>query len=392
MGKQQRNRWEANVKALEIVGKAPEDVTQEEIEYLKKNYTSMGGLVPKGFHGGAFFTPTHVAKFIVEALQMPEGSRVLEPSCGSGVFIEHMKNCSATGLELDSTSAKVSSLIYPDAEIIQGNAFNHTRRDYYDFVVGNPPFGETVEIEGKKDFKTLRYTKKTDVSKGKSEFAFVELAIRAVKPGGYIAMILPLNLAFAQTAGKIRKIINETCWTIANIKLPPETFQHVGTSVATQILILRKTTPNVKKVKSYSIDAEFFEGQQPVFMAVVQDIGWDKKGKSTDKWNDGLTQLDTLLEAFTDDFLVRSNLYPFNPSWMITGKDVTFSPFLHEESPGYKNAKRYFRKEEVDSALLQWNEMTLGKGDGTSWDFYRQDELVEEYWEGTNTHGTQKAS
>lgn len=389
MGRVQRSRWQANVKSMEIVNKDRKDITPEDIEFLKENYTSQGGLLPKGFNGGAFFTPTHVARFMVDALQIPKGSRILEPSCGSGVFFEHIPDgCEITGLELDTTSAKVASLIYPDAEVIAGNAFEHRRRDYFDFIIGNPPFGETIEVEGETDLQTLRYTKKTNTSKGKSEFAFVELAIKAAKPGGYIAFILPVGLSYNNQGDKIRQVIRDNCWIIANIKLANETFAHVGTTVPTQILIVRKVTPNAERIKSQSttqpIDAEFYEGQQPVFMAHVQDIGWGKKGSSTDKWGDGLTQLDELIDVFTDDYLCRENLYPYTPSWVMQGKDETFAPFWNEDCEGHKQARAGFRKEEQDTALLMWNEMTLGMGEGRSWDFSWQDEIVAEYYEKKN--------
>lgn len=389
MGRAQRSRWQANVKSMEIVNKDRKDITPEDIEFLKENYTSQGGLLPKGFNGGAFFTPTHVARFMVDALQIPKGSRILEPSCGSGVFFEHIPDgCEITGLELDTTSAKVASLIYPDAEVITGNAFEHRRRGYFDFIIGNPPFGETIEVEGETDLQTLRYTKKTNTSKGKSEFAFAEFAIKAAKPGGYIAFILPMNFSFAEQAKKIRQVMYDTCWHVGTVKLPPETFQHVGTSVATQILILRKVTPNARKVKAYpeylrpynfndkrkiKYEAEFFEGQSPTYMAEVTDIGYDRDGNATHDPKYG-TQLDELLNDFTDDDLVRMNLYPHIPSWVDRGRVDGFM-FFNEGCEGYNDAKRSF-----SNGPYRWNEMTLGNGKGRSWDFSWQDEIVAKYY------------
>ncbi|MDT2295461.1 N-6 DNA methylase [Paenibacillus larvae] len=167
----------------------------------------MGGLLPKGFNGGAFFTPTHVARFMVGVIRnlyegFPENMRVLEPSVGSGVFLEHLPpDAEITALEIDETSARVTQLIYPHADVILGNALDHDRRDYYDLVIGNPPYGETVETE--KEYLTL--SKKKGIYRGKSEAAFIELAIRAARPGGYIAFILPTGISFA---GHAKKSVN----------------------------------------------------------------------------------------------------------------------------------------------------------------------------------------
>jgi len=209
---------------------------------------------------------------------------------------------------------KSTSLIYPHANVILGNALDHDRENYYDVVIGNPPFGESVSTE--REFTTL--TKRKGVYAGKSENAFIELAIRAAKPGGWITFILPMGIDFRQDAAKIRRLMYDTCWHFATIKLPPETFQHVGTSIPTQILIMRKVPPGTPRIKSphtkmrsldgrlIDYEAEFFAGQPPIYMAEVTDIGYDKHGKSTDKWGDGLTQLDEIADDLTWDDLVAA--------------------------------------------------------------------------------------
>ena len=393
MGKAQRKRWQDNEKAIEITKKPREEVTKEDIQFLKDSYTSVGGLLPKGFNGGAFFTPTHVAKFVVEFLGIndkPEGTRILEPSVGSGVFLEHIpRNHEITAIEMNATSAAVTSLIYPHANVIVGDALEHERENYYDFVIGNPPYGESVKTE--REFKTL--TKKKGIYTGKSELAFLELAIRACKPGGYIAYILPNGLAYAQNAKKIRKLMYETCWHIATIELPTTTFQHVNTNIPTMVLVLRKVPPNTKMIeahKSLPKGTKFFEGQQPSLFARVGDIGYDKHGKSTDKWGDGLTQLDELLDLVKlggwQTELVRENLFPYKPWWVDRGVTVTeffFSKSADSRdmtfhgSEGFGQESRYLPKDEIETGLVVWQEMTLGVGEGRSWDFDWQDEVVD---------------
>lgn len=397
---------------MAIIAKDPADITADDLAFLRENYTSMGGLVPGAYSGGAFFTPTHVARFIVEALRGLSGgdfapdARFLEPSCGSGVFLEYFpSDAEVTALEIDETSAKVASLLYPDANVILGDAFTHGRRDYYDYVIGNPPFGITIDIPEDQcaDFVTLRKAKGR--RKGKSEFAFIELAVRAAKVGGYIALILPMGVGFTQQGRAVRELLYETCWHVATIHLPPETFQHVGTSVPTQILIVRKAPPGTPLIPSAEkrwgsnfrrsdygditdFNAKFLAGQQPAFFAKITDIGYDKRGNPTDKWGDGLTQLDALLEPFTDGGLVRENLYPHIPSWHDI-RDVTQFMFVHgnDTCDGYRDASRTY-----SDGPFMWNELTLGAGrevicpvlgvEVSTFDFTWQDEIVRRYFEG----------
>jgi hypothetical protein len=388
---------------MAIIGKAAADITEDDVKFLRENYTSAGGLLPNAYSGGAFFTPTHVAKFIVEGLRglsggFRTGTRWLEPSCGSGVFLEHLPaDSEVTALELDETSAKVASLLYPQADVILGDAFTHSRRDYYDFVIGNPPYGVSIDIAAEDlpdNYVTL--TKKGARYSGKSELAFIELAIKATKPGGYIAFVLPKGIGFSSQAQKIRDLAKETCWHVASVELPGTTFAHVGTTIPTYIHILRKVTPNARKVyvkytqigaRKFPLDIVtqtdeseastfWYEGQMPVFHVVVTDIGYDKNGKSTDKYGDGLTQLDELLESFTDDGLTRENcdpIAPFNGS--INAFNVKVPPYEEwRTKAGY---------------LAYWNVLTLGRGEDitteagavSSFDFDWQDRIVAGYYE-----------
>ncbi len=394
---------------MEIAGKEPADITAEEIEFLKESYTSMGGLLPKGFNGGAFFTPTHVAEFIWRVLAplLPEKPKVLEPSVGSGIFLEHAPaDSDITALELDEVSAKVTSLIYPQAKVIQGDAILHTAENAYDVVIGNPPYGETINIpyEDNPQFSewvTLKRakTKKDEQAywRGKSEGVFIEHAIKSAKPGGHIAFVLPKGIAFNSQLKKVRELLHDNCWQIGTVLLPCETFQHVGTTIETQILIVRKVTSNARKIKSAQtkwrglrngtqlddFSGEFFEGQMPAYFAKVTDIGFDKDGNKTDKWGDGLTQLDELADDFNDD-LVRPNLYPHVPSW--TGKgdnEAFFFENMNGESEGAQDAKRTYAE-----GPQRWNELTLGAGVEVMWkgeeystmDYGWQDEIVAKYY------------
>src|SRR5690606_22961565 len=183
-------------------------------------------------------------------------------------------------LELDETSAKVTSLIYPHANVIQGNAILFSRESYYDVVIGNPPYGETIAIKADEgDFSDwLTLSKRKNEWRGKSEAVFIEHAIRNEKPGGYIAFILPMGISYNSQTRKARELLFSNCWQVTTIKLPGETFQQVGTTIPTQILNGRKDTSNDQNIKAvtkrrgsnfrrsdwYDIEQynlEFFEGQ-----------------------------------------------------------------------------------------------------------------------------------
>lgn len=378
MGKASRARWDGNVKSMEIIAKPRDQVTAEDIDFLRENYTSTGGLLPNAYAGGAFYTPTHVAKFVWQALEskLPLKPRVLEPSVGSGIFLEHAPaDAEITALELDSTSVKVTSLLYPQAEVIEGDALTHNRRDYYDLVIGNPPYGVTCEFEQEEGEVWVSGSTAKGKRKGKSEVLFIELAIKAAKPGGYIAFVLPKGLAFANYAEKLRKYMHANCWQVATVFLPGETFVHTGTTIETQIMVVRKAPANTPLIDAVQqkwgsnfhrsdygditeFGAKFLPGQPPAYFAKITNIGWDKKGVMRPN-EDGLTQLDELLEDFKDDNLMRENLYPHLPSWhgVDKGNEAFFFSHGNETCDGYRDGSRTFA-----NGPYRWNELTLGAG------------------------------
>ncbi|MBJ6364174.1 class I SAM-dependent DNA methyltransferase [Paenibacillus sp. GCM10012307] len=410
MGKASRARWDGNVRSMAIVAKHDSEITEEDRQFLRDNYTSTGGLLPNAYAGGAFYTPTHVAKFIVQALEglsggFAEGQRWLEPSCGSGVFLEHIPNSAEiTGLEIDPTSARVSSLLYPYINVVEGDALTHDRRDYYDFIIGNPPYGVSIDVaaDDVPDEYVSLSKKKAGRLGGKSECAFIELAIKAAKPGGYIAFVLPMGLNYASYAEKVRHLLYRRCWHVATVHLPGETFALTGTTIATQILIMRKATPNARMIPAVTkrwgsnfkrggyedmtdFAAEFLEGQPPAYFATITDIGYDKHGKLTDKWGDGHTQLDELLADFTDDNLTRENLYPHIPSWHSV---TSVSSFMFSHGNGRCDGARDGELTYVGGPY-RWNELTMGAGEEITWggrewstmDFEWQDAVVTKYYE-----------
>lgn len=81
-------------------------------------------------------------------LGVPAGSQILEPAAGIGHFFGLMPESlysprtRRTGVELDSLSARITRLLYPEA-IIHASPFESTAlpADFFDLVIGNVPFG-----------------------------------------------------------------------------------------------------------------------------------------------------------------------------------------------------------------------------------------------------------
>ncbi|CEH28285.1 hypothetical protein AM501_24085 [Aneurinibacillus migulanus] len=256
MGRKERKRIVDNQAALALLDK--EHLTNEDITFLKQSFSGIGGLTAGGWNNGQFFTPQNVAKFVVEMLDIT-GGRVLEPSCGSGAFIEHLPvTTEIVGVEMMRDAVRVAERCYPHTTIIHDDFFNvELPNGSFDAVIGNPPFGLKIGF----DFACKK--------KLKSEAAFVERSLHLLKPGGVLGMIVPDSLLGNSREQPWRRWVLENYRLLGVVSLPIETFYHVGTSVKTSFIMIQNDGMSKEERGNYNI-----------FMAESKKIGWDKRGRS----------------------------------------------------------------------------------------------------------------
>jgi len=103
---------------------------------------------------GAYYTPLQLANAMVELLAAENIAKVLEPSCGDGVFLDSMQAQQLLGrvnqftaVELDVAEAKKVKAKYQHAknvEVINEDFFSfYDKNRYtsqYDLILGNPPY------------------------------------------------------------------------------------------------------------------------------------------------------------------------------------------------------------------------------------------------------------
>jgi len=289
MGQKEARRWNGIDRCRELIKESKtRELTAEEILLLKKEYTGYGGLYSGSWsNNGQFFTPPNITKFILDLLQIPSGTKVLEPSAGAGAFFEFLpKGCDVTGIEITQEAAEVVRLCYPNINVIRGDALSMLSdlEGKFDFCIGNPPFMK-LNPGNRPDGYTI-----SEKGKGKAEWYFTELAVRSLKPGGLAALVLPDSIFSTSSDAHLRKWVavgndeeNPQCWYIGTVSLPKETFYFSGTSVSTSIMFIQKKIPGVD-LGGYSI-----------FMAICENIGWDSRGRQT-----GQCDLDKILAAYRD--------------------------------------------------------------------------------------------
>ena len=109
------------------------------------------------------------------------------------------------------------------------------------------------------------------------EILFIERCVRFLKPGtGRVAMVLPDGILGSPGQGYVREWILSQTRVLASIDLHPDTFQP-NVSVQTSILVLQRKTE--KQVELEAVAGH--KNDYPVFMAVANHVGHDKRGNRT---------------------------------------------------------------------------------------------------------------
>lgn len=255
---------------------------------------------------GEFFTPYPVVRLAVEMIAPNPNETVIDPACGSGGFliqaIAHV--CRQypgldrpayvreriRGIEFnpDVALSAMVRLVFEGGtgtEIICANALleNEQFNNAFDIVLTNPPFGSKGKIEDQRILKSYLLARRwnrigqeewevtRNVLAGQSpEILFIEKCLKLLRPGGRMAIVLPDGLLQNISNGHIRFWIRSQAKVLGVVSIPQEAFVPYGTGIKTSLLLLQKLPATTGRV----------------FMARIQKIGYDVKGRPVYKRDD----------------------------------------------------------------------------------------------------------
>lgn len=298
----------------------------------------MGGFFKGDF--GQYFTPRELIAFAVEVLEPEKQHLVLDPACGSGGFLlyalDHVRReadrkkkrgtvehytywhdfaeKNIFGIEINEELARVAKMnmiIHDDGHT---NIIGHDALDFFpritakkdtlrpgkfDLVLTNPPFGSVVKRTEKgegylEQFELRNYLGKgttgadvdddvteSDAKRGaktvkdrasiKTEILFLERVHSFLKSGtGRAAIVLPDGILTNSSLQGVRDWLLEHFQLLAVVSLPQFAFAHYDAGVKASIVFLRRLR-----------DEEKVNDDEPIFMALANNIGYDATGRKT---------------------------------------------------------------------------------------------------------------
>lgn len=298
---------------------------------------------------GQYFTPRGAIKLMVEIIAPQANEKVLDPSCGTGGFLEQtlsfinhafheedkVKLGAETteefvsiqqrikrfaennlfGCDFDPFLCRASQMNVVMASNAMANIFHMNSLEYplghlkgvdaakkkipvgdsngkdgsVDVILTNPPFGSDIPVTDQQILEQydLAYTwertddggfRKTDRRKDavSPEILFIERCVQWLKQGGRMGIVLPDGILGNPGDEYIRWWLMQECWILASVDLPVESFLvEANVNILTSLLFLKKKTDNEKNAIALNEEPEY-----PVFMAVVEKVGFDRRGNT----------------------------------------------------------------------------------------------------------------
>ena len=226
---------------------------------------------------GQFFTPVNVAKQLLRTaredlerfgLSAVAPGPVLDPACGDGAFLE-----AALAVGWASLAGELHGLDI-DEEVLSGPAGASLRvangllsaaslEGRFAATVGNPPYGgrgvrdldpsdlqrlgsmfESWRLDGEGRARPFEQARLSRLTRFPIASLFVELFLRAVRPGGAACVLLPESLFCNRREAGLRAWLLRHAQLVSVTALHADTFAGTGTRARTSFVVLcRRSRP-----------------------------------------------------------------------------------------------------------------------------------------------------
>jgi type I restriction enzyme M protein len=313
------------------------DLTRTDVDAKGAAYQEIVGANLRGDRG-QYFTPRRAVNLAVAILDPKPNERVLDPACGTGGFlvstIAHQfdrfqtelrkKGDTSTsevarerlrsyvskqvfGADFDPFLVRASTMNLMMAANTEGNIFHMDSLAFprshldgndeakkkipfgsIDVLMTNPPFGSEIPITDpailgghelakryKRNEEGIMIPNSGLQNAVAPEVLFIERSVKWLREGGRMGIVLPNGILGNPGDEHIRRWILNHCWVLACVEIPVEAFiVEANVGILTSLLFLKKKT--VEEINAEDLGKK---SDYPVFMAVAEKAGVDRRGK-----------------------------------------------------------------------------------------------------------------
>jgi len=260
---------------------------------------------------GSYYTPQTIASFISKWIMESSPKKILEPSCGDGVFFSEINNIARTqksrdvsihGVDLDQDVIQDLKLRKKKNEF-ESVALNLVHSDFleysieqtskntrFDAVIGNPPFIRYQYLEAEHQRLTEKIFFESNLTFTKHTNAWVPFVIQSIKllnAGGRLAMVIPTELMHVLHANSLRKYLIDTCQKIAVVHVEDLFSSEVLQGVV--LLMCEKKSLSFKGKSQIAFPtASRFDLHNGHVYEFLQTINYKTSENLDYKWTEGL--------------------------------------------------------------------------------------------------------
>lgn len=325
-----------------IVGElAKYDLGRTAIDAKGTAYQEIVGTTLRGDRG-QYFTPRGPVDLMVEMLDPKSHERVMDPACGTGGFlVSTLKHIDRRlheeaqvpsgeestdeflsiqdrlinfvehnlfGADFDPFLVRAAQMNILMASNGQARVFNMNSLEFpaghlqgvveakgkaglgtMDVVMTNPPFGSNIPVTDQnilRHFELAHIWERTDDGGFRNtgrpqgsvapEVLFIERCLKWLRPGGRMGIVLPDGILGNPGDEYIRWWLLRHCWVLASVDLPVEVFiVEANVNILTSLLFFKKKTDAEIRAEDLGQSVDY-----PVFMAVAEKVGFDRRGNT----------------------------------------------------------------------------------------------------------------
>ncbi|MNP93542.1 Transglycosylase SLT domain protein [compost metagenome] len=201
-----------------------------------------------------FATPEPLGFKMAEWADIQQGDKVLEPSAGHGAIARFFpEHTDVTMVEPSYELSQRAALANGNARIVNDRFEDLHVSNKYDTIVMNPPYG----------------------SGGKTAIEHVSKAAKHLRDGGRIVALIPRGgLADKRLETYLASEEAADLYMVADIQMPPSTFERAGTAVNTHVVVLEKhaNPEDAEGIQQRNIDLSGADNINELFDS-IEDLG-----------------------------------------------------------------------------------------------------------------------
>lgn len=221
---------------------------------------------------GAYYTPKKLAETIVKIISPKMNTKILEPSCGDGVFLDALQ-CTkflenfdkVTAIEIDeieATKVKRKFERYCNVEVNSEDFFYFYQKilgkKRYDLILGNPPYIRyqyLTDLQRKLQSKILTSLGMKSNKLINAWVAFMVACVQLLTSKGKIAFIIPAEILQVAYAEELRLYLAEKLSKITLITFDKLVFPSIEQEVVVFIGEKGESEAEIRIIETNDVDS-----------------------------------------------------------------------------------------------------------------------------------------